>query len=135
MATVLLIEDDELLLKTTQSILTRSGHTVVGFPSVRDASHALTSNEASITTDQIEIVLLDLSTSDFLSPEALMDWIQLLFPSRTQRNQPKIGLVSGALNLEKIARNLGAEFFVEKPYLPADLRKKIDSVYSILPPT
>ncbi len=128
MARILLIEDDELLMKTTASMLTRGGHEVLAFQSLKTATTTLfesTPDNSAPDTESFDFLLLDLSTADFLPPEKLLDWVNLLFPKRLTHSHPRVGLISGSFDLEKIAAQFKADFFVEKPFHPNELRKKL----------
>ena len=112
--TVLVIEDDEDTRQFVEDILTMSGYAVLGAASGKAAL-------AQVAAHAIDVILLDRRLPD-------ADGLELCVRLRD--------LVDGAVpiiivtadrsrGLEAAARDAGATDFLRKPYLPADLLRRL----------
>jgi len=119
-ATILVIEDDELLRTVIDSALQRAGHTVMAAPNGIEAV-ALLGLKGT----------LNLVITDVFMPE--MDGFEVMKAIRTHDPAVKIMVISGGgrpphpdfLNL---ATQLGADGALAKPFTVAQLRDKVASL-------
>ena len=131
---LLLIEDDPTLQLATTSALKRMGFAVHAFESLSSALQTLSERQTSpVGTLPLAVVLMDLGTPDHLPVRELMGQLLAFLALHQPHTKARIGLVSGSLDLEKIAQIHGADFFLEKPFLPAELREKLQEITTTTP--
>ena len=111
MARLLIAEDDHLMRWSLEATLGKDGHTV----------HAVGSGEAAILAvmnDDYRVVI-----TDYTLPKA--DGIQVLWRVKARSPQTHVIVITGEAGpeLEKLARDMGAFDFFEKPF-PLPLLKK-----------
>lgn len=106
MATILLIDDDQMVQSVTRELLELSGYTVL---SAENGSQAMTLAADSQT--QIDLVLLDLSLPD-------MEGLELLHHLTTTRSGLKIVICTGNLPGDLPLREAHPEIkgFLQKPF-------------------
>jgi CheY-like chemotaxis protein len=120
MARVLVVEDDTLVRKSVQRILTRSGHEVWESAGAKTALKLLT------------VVAVDLVITDVYMPG--MNGLELLeHLSGRHPNQHVIAMTGGGItrdadDLLADARRLGADATLAKPFGPQDLWSVVDGV-------
>jgi PAS domain S-box-containing protein len=119
--TVLLVEDDPLVLEVNQKILKRLGYRVVTACTGREALDHLGDHRTAI-----DAILLDIKLPD-------MDGAALYPASRQQRPGAKVIICSGyALDGPTQAlMQAGADGFIQKPFALDDLAQKL---HAVLPP-
>jgi DNA-binding response OmpR family regulator len=105
---VLLLEDNKESLDLIEEILTEEGYHVIAFDHYESVDH--------IIDFAPELILLDIRLSDGYGHLLCED----LKNDPKTKNTPVI-LVSGAGNLEKIARDCHADDFLSKPFDLEDL--------------
>ena len=105
---VLLLEDNKESLDLIEEILTEEGYHVIAFDHYESVDH--------IIDFAPELILLDIRLSDGYGHLLCED----LKNDPKTKNTPVI-LVSGAGNLEKIARDCRADDFLSKPFDLVDL--------------
>jgi CheY-like chemotaxis protein len=105
---VLLLEDNKESLELIEEILTEEGYHVIAFDHYESVDH--------IIDFAPELILLDIRLSDGYGHLLCED----LKNDPKTKNTPVI-LVSGAGNLEKIARDCRADNFLSKPFDLEDL--------------
>ncbi|MDH3394339.1 MAG: response regulator [Desulfobulbaceae bacterium] len=120
MATILLIDDDEMVQSVTSELLALLGYQVL---SADDGKQALA--QATANCDSIDLVLLDLSLPDMSG----FDLLPLL--RKALRPQAKIILCSGSMcdqyeNVESKEKELDA--VLQKPYEIATLKETLEKV-------
>ena len=115
--TILLIDDDETVLRTVGRFLDARGHTVNATPS---ASEALLRMEAHSP---------DLVISDIQMPE--MDGVALLRAIRAQGRKVPVVLMTGHATVDTAvaALRLGAADYLKKPIKIEELQACIERVY------
>ncbi len=122
MAKILLADDDVNILKTQSSILTRAGHVVV---SVNNGRKALLCLEESND--------FDLLVTDIVMPEA--EGMETIRAVRKRNKALKIiamsgGGSSGQMDYLTIAKGMGANLTLHKPFTGAELLEAIASLIS-----
>jgi len=116
-ATVLVVEDQEQVLRVTERALTRSGFTVLATSSSEEALTLLA------TREDVEILL-----SDVVMPK--IGGLELARRARERRPNLKIVFMSGyagGLLIEQL-RELGGVTTLEKPFRPSDLVARVRQV-------
>ena len=113
MARLLIAEDDHLMRWSLEATLGRDGHTV----------HAVGSGEAAIVAvmnDDYQVVI-----TDYTLPKA--DGLQVLWRVKARSPQTHVIVITGeaAPELEKLARDMGAFDFLEKPFPLSVLKKAV----------
>jgi len=103
MATIMIVEDDESLLKMFELILTRMGHKVVSSPNGVDALYQASSYRP-------DLIILDLMMP-WASGDAVLGFIR----STDALKATRVLVVSAHPNGEKIAEQLEADGFLPKP--------------------
>jgi two-component system, NtrC family, response regulator AtoC len=114
MARLLIAEDDHLMRWSLETTLGREGHTV----------HAVGTGEAAITavmSDDYQVVV-----TDYTLPKA--DGLQVLWRVKARSPQTHVIVITGEATpeLEKLARDMGAFDFFEKPFSLALLKKAVE---------
>jgi two-component system, NtrC family, response regulator AtoC len=104
MAKVLIAEDDHLMRWSLETTLGRHGHTV----------HAVGSGDAAVTavmTDDYQAVI-----TDYALPKA--DGLEVLLRAKMRNPHTHVFVITGDATpeLEKLARDMGAFEFLEKPF-------------------
>jgi len=122
MARILIMDDDELIIKMLRKALETSGHDVVAANNGREGVRLYCSTS------------FDLVISDILMPE--MDGIEAIKALRQRNPELKLIAVSGGgkrlkMDLLKVARILGATATFEKPY---DIQELLATVSRLLSP-
>jgi len=70
-----------------------------------------------------DVVLLDLNTGDL----SAADFVECLDERyRDSSARPYVGVVSGSAHIESESREIGADFWIGKPYEPSELIRKIN---------
>jgi len=117
MATILLIDDDELVRITVRQILESAGHTVV---EARNGDEGL----RVIATMQPDLII-----TDIIMPEK--EGIETILEIRRRNTNIRIVAMSGggqaqAMDFLPLARKLGADQILRKPFGPAELLEVTD---------
>lgn len=104
MAKVLIAEDDHLMRWSLETTLRRHGHTV----------HVVGSGDAAVTavmTDDYQAVI-----TDYTLPKA--DGLEVLWRAKMRNPHTHVIVITGDATpeLEKLARDMGAFEFLEKPF-------------------
>ena len=119
MSTILLVEDDILILDTTSELLELLGHQVLAANTGGRALATLADNDG-----QVDLVLLDLSLPDMNGCDLLPD-LAAKYPDL------KIVIYSGALPDELDFKSQPAvKGILNKPFELSELREIIDKVVS-----
>ena len=119
MAKILVVDDDPSVLKYVKGVLKAAGH---------DVSEATNGRECLIALKDHPV---DLLVTDIIMPEQEgMETIRML---RREGNSLKIiamtgGLPGGATDLVKMAKMMGADKALGKPFRPADLLATVNEV-------
>lgn len=114
MSKVLVAEDDHLMRWSLEITLGRGGHTV----------HAVGSGEAAIAavmSDDYQVVV-----TDYTLPKA--DGLQVLWRVKARSPRTHVIVITGEATpeLEKLARDMGAFEFLEKPFPLPVLKKAME---------
>jgi len=114
MARLLIAEDNHLMRWSLKTSLGRDGHTV----------HAVGSGEAAIVAmmnDDYQVVI-----TDYTLPKA--DGLHVLWQVKARSPQTHVIVITGeaAPELEKLARDMGAFDFLEKPFPLPVLKKAVE---------
>lgn len=114
MSRVLVAEDDHLMRWSLEITLGRDGHAV----------HAVGSGEAAIAAvmnDDYQVVV-----TDYTLPEA--DGLQVLWRVKARSPRTHVIVITGDATpeLEKLARDMGAFEFLEKPFPLPVLKKAVE---------
>lgn len=115
MATILLVEDDEIMLKAIKNILSRDGHEV------------LTAKDGKEAFEKMENCTYDIVISDLMMPYA--NGLEIVSRLRADINRRHVGIivVSSVGNEETIteAFRLGADDYLKKPIMAGELLIRI----------
>lgn len=115
MATILLVEDDEIMLKAIKNILSRDGHEV------------LTAKDGKEAFEKMENATYDIVISDLMMPYA--NGLEIVSRLRADINRRHVGIivVSSVGNEETIteAFRLGADDYLKKPIMAGELLIRI----------
>lgn len=119
MARILVVDDDELVRSTVRATLKRAGHEVIEAQDGLQASDALARNP------------VDVVVSDIIMPE--VDGIGLLLKLRKQYPTLKVIVISGGgrtqnVDFLRMARTLGADLALAKPFTPEELQRAVQDV-------
>jgi CheY-like chemotaxis protein len=120
MATIMLVDDDDLVRSTIAHTLTGAGHGVV---QARNGNEAL-----SAATADIDLIILDI-----LMPER--DGIETLRELRQRSSDPPVLAISGGdrtgwIHPLEMASSLGASATLPKPFTPARLLEAVARLLS-----
>jgi DNA-binding response OmpR family regulator len=110
MATILLVDDSVSLRTLLEQTLVNGGHKVI------------TAGDGKSATALLSSETIDLVVTDIYMPNS--DGLELLFAlRRMKRRPPAIAMSSktGAMNMLKSAKLLGAKMTLQKPFPPAEL--------------
>jgi DNA-binding response OmpR family regulator len=119
MAKILVVDDDPSVLKYVKGVLKAAGH---------DVSEATNGRECLIALKDQPV---DLLVTDIIMPEQEgMETIRIL---RREGNSLKIiamtgGLPGGATDLVKMAKMMGVDKALGKPFMPADILAAVNEV-------
>ena len=116
---VLVAEDDVLVRNLISLVLTRAGHSVL---LASDGEEALELSRRY--AGEIHLLL-----SDVMMPK--MDGVALAARIREEKPETKALLISGKMSSEIVEANVGFDF-LRKPFLPDQLTKKIQSMFSAI---
>lgn len=128
MSTILIIEDDFMLAEEWKHFLTKETNHKVQV--IGKASEALALIEQKLP----DILIADLYHRDAFGSLNGDNGIRIIWPLKRQYPQLKIIAVTAYNNAdrvvptERILLNLGADYFLGKPFEPADLLMKIKEV-------
>lgn len=128
MSTILIIEDDFMLAEEWKHFLTKETNHKVQV--IGKASEALALIEQKLP----DILIADLYHRDAFGSLNGDNGIRIIWPLKRQYPQLKIIAVTAYNNAdrvvptEKVLLNLGADYFLGKPFEPADLLMKIKEV-------
>jgi response regulator NasT len=114
---VLVVDDEELLLRSLARLLSRAGFEVVSHLTVADASAALQADP------EIDVVLTDLKLG-------LTSGLDLIPVALSSRARPGVIVFSGAAAMEDVDAALaaGAAAVIRKPVHPSELIAAIEAV-------
>ena len=114
-ATILVIDDEPLVRRTTKSMLEHYGYTVVVAESGKEGVDLF-----NVLTDRVSLVLLDMTMP-------VMNGEQTLRHLKTSQPDVKVILSSGYNEVEAIQRFTGKGLagFIQKPYSAAALAEKV----------
>jgi CheY-like chemotaxis protein len=112
MPAILIIDDEEIVIRYLQSLLQKEGYQIFIAPNGKEARRIY------------EESALDLVITDILMPE--MDGIEVIRDLRKRNGAIKILAVSGGgqtgrLDFLSVARNLGADKILHKPFTNTEL--------------
>lgn len=114
----LLVEDDEILLKSLSYFLKSKGYTVVGFDNGLDAMDYLEEN-----ANEIDIIITDLNLP-FAGGQQVISTLR-----QTREDIPIIVLTSsGVESTELEVFDLGADEFISKPFSPSVLLRRMEKL-------
>ena len=128
MSTILIIEDDFMLAEEWKHFLTKETNHKVQV--IGKASEALALIEQKLP----DILIADLYHRDAFGSLNGDNGIRIIWPLKRQYPQLKIIAVTAYNNAdrvvptERVLLNLGADYFLGKPFEPADLLMKIKEV-------
>ena len=118
MLKIMIVEDDPSTVSLLTTLLNLEGY-VVKTPKDHNPQGLI----SSILDDQPQIVLIDVN----LSSGNGLDLVRLI------RSEPKAQniciLTTSGLNLKKESLQIGADNFIQKPFMPDELIKLIQSTY------
>lgn len=114
MAKVLVAEDDHLMRWSMEITLERNGHTVKAVGSGEAAM-------AAVMDDDYQVVI-----TDFTLPKA--DGLRVLWRAKARSPQTHVIVITGDATpgLEKLARDMGAFEFLEKPFPLGVLKNAVE---------
>ncbi len=116
---IVLVEDDEMLLKSLTFFLKSSNYEIVGFENGLDAIEYINSNY-----NEIRLVITDLNLP-FVGGQQVIHSIRQIENS----NISIIVLTSSGLESTELeVFELGADEFISKPFSPAVLLKRIEKL-------
>lgn len=116
---IILVEDDEMLLKSLTFFLKSSNYDIVGFENGLDAIEYINSNY-----NEIRLVITDLNLP-FVGGQQVIHSIRQIENS----NISIIVLTSSGLESTELeVFELGADEFISKPFSPAVLLKRIEKL-------
>jgi two-component system, cell cycle sensor histidine kinase and response regulator CckA len=115
-ATILLVDDDQLIRELGRELLERLGHRVL---TASDGQEALNLYQPG----QVDLVLLD-----YCLPE--LDGYQVLSGLRSRDSRVPVLMISGFLSHQETARldAAGANGFICKPFRLAELKERVRAV-------
>lgn len=124
MASILLADDNQELRDLLIEALVEAGHTVTGCADGTDAIHRLDDRS------------YDVVITDVLMPGA--DGAEVMSALRRQRNRPRLVVMSGGgridpANYLKMARALGADEVMQKPFTPSRLIEVVARLLALPP--
>ncbi len=111
MSKILVVEDDEFLAETIADCLIFTGHSADRIGTGTEASEMMRQNN-------YDLVLLDSMLPD-------MNGLDILKSYREEKGTSKILFLTGAKKNEEAAMELGADFFLSKPF-------EIDELLSVV---
>lgn len=111
MSKILVVEDDEFLAETIADCLIFTGHNADRIGTGTEASQMMRANN-------YDLVLLDSMLPD-------MNGLDILKAYREEKGSSKILFLTGAKKNEEAAMELGADFFLSKPF-------EIDELLSVV---
>lgn len=111
MSKILVVEDDEFLAETIADCLTFTGYAADRIGTGTEAS-------AMMRANHYDLVLLDSMLPD-------MNGLDILKAYRAEKGSSKILFLTGAKKNEEAAMELGADFFLSKPF-------EIDELLSVV---
>lgn len=119
MAAILVVDDDPSVLKYVKGVLKAAGH---------DVSEATNGRECMIALKDRPV---DLLVTDIIMPE--QEGMETIRTLRRDGNSLKIiamtgGLPGGPTDLVKMAKMMGADRALGKPFMPADLLAAVNDV-------
>ena len=118
MASVLIVDDDELLCETIANVIAIDGHDIA---TASNGNQAIELLESGITPD---VIILDI-----LMPQS--DGLEVLSYLRKRNADSRVIVISGGSRLLpgtmtiNMAQAFGARFFLYKPFSNAELRGKV----------
>lgn len=114
----LLVEDDEILLKSLSYFLKSKGYNVIGFNNGLDAIEYI-----NTSLNEIEIIITDLNLP-FAGGQLLISTLRQI-----REDVPVIVLTSsGVESTELEVFDLGANEFISKPFSPAVLLRRMEKL-------
>jgi DNA-binding response OmpR family regulator len=116
MATILIVEDDEELLKMLQTVLKRMGHETIGSPNGVDAMV------------QASYVKPDLIILDLMMPYAAGDAVLGFVRSTDGISKTRVLVLSAHPHGEQIAQQLHADLFLPKPADMMEIRSAVEKL-------
>lgn len=128
MSTILIIEDDFMLAEEWKHFLTKETNHKVQV--IGKASEALALIEQKLP----DILIADLYHRDAFGSLNGDNGIRIIWPLKRQYPQLKIIAITAYNNVDRVVPtetvvlNLGADYFLGKPFEPADLLMKIKEV-------
>jgi len=117
---ILVVDDEKLISWSIQKLLLKRGHTVEVCNRIHDALDVIRKKPS-----------FDLVISDYIMPDAKGDVVMKAV--RDKGDSTKVILMSGALSAAAV-EDLGADAYIEKPFLMAELQRVIDRVCQDNPP-
>jgi len=116
---ILVVDDEKLISWSVQKLLLRRGHTVEVCHRIADA------------LDRIRQESFDLIISDYVMPDAKGD--VLIKSVREKGDNTRFIIMSGAITAAAVEQ-LGADAYIEKPFLMAELQRVIEKAFQADPP-
>ena len=121
MMNILLVEDDEMLLKSLSYFLSSNLYNVVTFDNGLDAISYISTNG-----EELDLVITDLNLP-FAGGQQVIHTIR----KHSKKNIPIIVLTSsGVESTELEVFDLGADEFISKPFSPSVLKKRMEKLLS-----
>ena len=113
MATILIIEDDDIMLKAVRNILTKSGYNVI---TAKDGKEAF---------EQMDHADYDIVVTDLMMPYA--NGLEVVSRLRNDSTKRHVSVVSSVGNEDTIteAFRLGADDYLKKPIMAGELLLRI----------
>jgi two-component system NtrC family response regulator len=113
MATVLIIDDDELVCKSLSRSMERLGHVVMMAGSLRQG--------LALAHEGVDVIFLDLQLPDGNGQESIAELA-------ATKNRPEIVVISGAgVDREQRVLAHGVWEYINKPVTPEDIRKTLEA--------
>jgi two-component system KDP operon response regulator KdpE len=119
MATILIVEDDQELLKMLQVGLKRMGHDIIGSPNGVDALY------------QAAYAKPDLVVLDLMMPWASGDAVLGFIRSTDALKGTRVLVLSAHPNGQQISEQLNADAYLAKPVDINTLRQNIESLLAV----
>jgi DNA-binding response OmpR family regulator len=120
MSKILLIEDDAVMVNLLTTLLEIEGYEVIAFEGKNDVYNTVRSVKP-------DVIILDVNLKNFgIEGKTGFD---LLRDFKTDDSTKESGIIiSSGMNYQRESKELGADGFIMKPYMPDDLLDTIKTI-------
>ncbi len=106
-------------------LLELEGYDCQGFEKGEDALESIRKNP------DVDLILLDLNTDGIPAPD-FAQAVRALYGAPCER-RPRLGILSGSNQIERVARQIGADFLVSKPFRIEDVLQHVRAMAGATP--